>query len=120
MSNWSKVILCWSSIDDKAPSLKTRLDEIDAFMRLRFEDRRLDTNYDWEPVTWHKLSAGAADGDDTTMACEHVAVGSIKNWDPGCLMVALRELPWEREEEVEVLWKSEGHTTYQRLTPEFS
>jgi hypothetical protein len=112
MSNWSKVILCWSGIDEAVPDVQLRLDAIAAFFAMRDDDLELR----YGKVRWDAVSLPAADGNRSvgSSATETVVVGAANHFDAEALLVALRNQAWEFPEQVELFWKTEEHTTYQR------
>lgn len=96
MSNWSAVIVCWSSIDSHGAEI----------LPPKLDGKALD----WRviPPCPDKLSPGGA--------CEFIAVTHANHFDPELLAGALRALAprfaWECPEEVEVLWKNEDAERY--------
>ena len=110
MSNWSSVILVWSSIDGLglnpqsrcAASHRERLDAIQAKLKKR----------EWAyPGKWH-YSPPCLDESSLGFTCEVVALAHWNHFDPSDIMPVLATFDWQYPEEVGVLWKTEDMIHY--------
>lgn len=101
-------MICWPSIDDRAPSATARAKEI--------SDKYLAAMQATGSTLDYIVSGGCGDDTEvTTTACEVVMVGSRNHLAPDELQAVLRSLPWEFPEQVEIFWKNEDMETYERI-----
>ncbi len=105
MSNWSRVMVCWSGIDDEA-SEPVEIDRrAGALCGAGYAVYRDATVY-----SCPELDGGRLGGP----ACEVTVIFDCNHFDPGEFLDVLRGMPWEKPEEVEVFWKDEEADVYAR------
>lgn len=104
MSNWYRVIVTWSGIDDEVPDHRPSI----AHRAYRVSNSE---QLDMRAVS---IVYPCPVGDDS--ACETVVVYAANHFAPEEAQKALRQMKWEKPEEVQLFWKGEDDHVYKSWT----
>lgn len=111
MSNYAKVMVCWSGIDDLAhPRLGQdggNEEAVVATINRLFSERHKEHNRGWT------ISYSCGDK-SLGNSCEVVAIADFNYFEPWKMDAILRSMKWSRPEEVEFFWKDEDMERYER------
>jgi len=118
MSNWSLVIIGWSSVDTAVKDSRERFNALNSALIWTEKDDSASSGDCLTKAAGWIYVPPCGDDDAPGSTCEAIAVGHWNHFSPEELMGELDKFEWNSPNEVCVLWKNEHMDQYEQMVLE--